>query len=298
MVVLDQITEMKKQGLPTSQIMQNLKEQGSSPKEIDEALSQSEIKSEIGRTPQDPQQNVFPNTPEANLNPLVAQPAEAAQPGAPTTQPTTTSSLAEMQPSLGQQTQAHEPAVQEQPSQLATPLPSPQQMPEAGGEQYPEYAPQEYYPEQGYYQEYQAPQSTDIETINDISTQIVEEKIKNFKTQLSSLTKFKNQTDERVKSMEKTMTKIENTLEELQLAVLRKMGDYGEDIKNISKEMKATQNSFSKIINPLTDNARGTKTELTTTKEPAIKSRSKKTETPTTRRRSKKTTTSFEDYLR
>jgi len=279
MAVLDQITEMKKQGLPTGQIMQKLKEQGASPKEINEAISQSEIKSEIDQSP-----NVFPETPETGLTPPAAQPVT---PGTtqPTAQPTT--SIDGMQPSIGQP-QAAQPA---EPLQLPTPEPTALSAPapiESASEEYaeyPEYTPQEYYPE---YQEYQPPQATDIETIRDIADQIIEEKTKSFRKDLASFTKFQRHTEEKIKEMDKKLIKIETILEELQISILRKIGSYGEDLKKISKEMKTTQDSFSKVINPLTEKGREEITESAKTKK----------ETPTKGTRTKKTSQSFEDYLR
>jgi hypothetical protein len=47
MAVIDTISQLKNQGVPTGKIIQSLKEQGYSPKEINEALSQSEIKTAL-----------------------------------------------------------------------------------------------------------------------------------------------------------------------------------------------------------------------------------------------------------
>ena len=44
MGVLEQITQMKNQGIPDQEIVSNLQEQGVSPREINDALSQSQIK--------------------------------------------------------------------------------------------------------------------------------------------------------------------------------------------------------------------------------------------------------------
>ena len=51
--MMESISQMKNQGMPTGQIIQSLKEQGYSPKEINEALSQSDIKSEVTRSSQE-----------------------------------------------------------------------------------------------------------------------------------------------------------------------------------------------------------------------------------------------------
>ena len=47
MGVLEQITQMKNQGIPDQEIVSNLQEQGISPKEINDALSQAQIKNAV-----------------------------------------------------------------------------------------------------------------------------------------------------------------------------------------------------------------------------------------------------------
>ena len=302
MVVLGKITEMQKQGIPTNQIIQSLKEEGVSPKEINEALSQSGVKSEID------QENSFPTTPESNLsnpNPINQIPnptpnfsdqqTQQGQVIQPATQQTNPS--AEMQPSLGSQQpteiqnyrqpgtiqqdsfQQQESQSQLQPSGYPAEDLKSQLQPTQEFSQYPEYSQYSDYPE------YQPSQTTDVETINDIASQIVDEKIKNFKKELAASTK---ETEEKIKEISNRLNKVETILEELQLAIIRKIGTYGEDIKNISKEMKATQDSFSKIIDPLTDN-------IELKKRMGHDTHHKKS----TRAHSKKSKKeSFEDYLR
>jgi hypothetical protein len=53
MGVLDNVIQMKRQGYTDSQIIAQLREQGISPKEINDALSHSEIKNAISRTDED-----------------------------------------------------------------------------------------------------------------------------------------------------------------------------------------------------------------------------------------------------
>jgi len=50
MTVLEQITQMKNQGMPEEEIISGLREQGTSVKEIDDALNQAKIKSAISDT--------------------------------------------------------------------------------------------------------------------------------------------------------------------------------------------------------------------------------------------------------
>ena len=191
MAALDQIMEMKNQGLQTNQIIQSLKQQGISPKEINEALSQSEIKSEISKNPN---QAVFPGTPESNFN---SQQSGMPQPAGNPTEiqapssiaPSSSEGMEDMQPSLGESIQA--PPAQMQPpapyGEMQPPIPTPTPSGETpqeyqGQSEYPEYSSEEYYPEYQYGQ-----QSSDIDTIRDISSQITDEKTKEFKKTASTV---------------------------------------------------------------------------------------------------------------
>ncbi|HTY44006.1 MAG TPA: hypothetical protein VMC80_02085 [Patescibacteria group bacterium] len=49
MSILDSVMQMKNQGVPDEEIISNLREQGFSPKEINDALSHSEIKAAVSR---------------------------------------------------------------------------------------------------------------------------------------------------------------------------------------------------------------------------------------------------------
>lgn len=290
MALLDQIIEMKRQGMPSSQIIQNLRERGISPKEINEVLSQSEIKAEIDF-------QKFPQYQQSQSGPSM-QLMQSLQSTQPFQNP-----IEEMQPSLEtESSMASEQLTQEQNQEQF-----PQSEQGYPSQEYQEYAPAQVYPGYQPYQEYQPPQATDIETINDIASQLVEEKTKSLKKELDNAIKFKSHSEEKIKEIDKRLTKIESTLEELQFAIIRKIGSYGEDIKNISKEMRATQETFSKIIDPLTDNIRELQkitglppaehVESANHTETEIHSSDKTKEKEPKLKRSKKSP-SFEDYLR
>ena len=76
------------------------------------------------------------------------------------------------------------------------------------------------------------------------------------------------------------------------LSILKKIGEYGDGIQNIEKEMQSTQNSFSKMVNPLTDNIRELQKITGTSSKPTPKTKSRTTKS------SKKDKVNFEDYLR
>ena len=244
MAVLELLSQMKSKGMSTAQMIQSLKEQGFSPKEINEALSQSEIKSELAK------QQEFMQQPPQSVN---DQMSEFSQ-----------SQFSELQPSIESQ-----------------PTPEDQQ------QQYPEYQENT---SQSQYPEYQTTQSIDFETISDITTQIIGEKLKIIKKEILLITRFRKNAEEKLKHLEQRLDKTETMLNELQIAIIRKVGEYGENIKNISKELQATQQSFSKIIDPLTDNMR----EL----EKISENKTETDKTTDNKKQKSKSKDTFENYIR
>ena len=268
MAALEKIMQMKQQGLADPQIIDSLKQEGVSPKEINEALSQSTIKSEL-----DPQAPQIPMSPTQEMPPEQMQEAPMTQSGMPPQQ------LAQEMP----------PEQQMQPSIMSQEMP-PEQMQEAPMTQpgMPQQMPQ--------YEEYEPQQSTDIETINDIAEQIVEEKTDVIKKQITDFTRFKNELSLEVEKINERLSRIENTFNELQMAILKKIGNYGEDIKNIAKEMHETQDSFSKMVNPLTDNIR--ELQKLTGSSKSEKTRPRPKTKKGKRKKGSKADLDFEEYLR
>jgi len=270
MAVLEKVMQLRQQGKNEPEIADVLRQEGVSPKEITEALSQSQIKSEIGQ----------PEIPQEQQTPQPGQP--------PTGQPPQYTS--EVPP----QQEQMQPSMMQQPPGQPPQEPYPTEPPPAPGqyaqEQYSTEpaAPGQYaqeYPEPAY--EQPADYGTDVETINEISEQIVEEKTSKMKKQITSLIKFKESAQLEIERVSNQLAKIESTMNELQMTIIGKIGEYGKDIQNISKEMTASQQSFSKVLNPLTDNIR--ELRKITGKEPTKKPKPKT---------SKKKSDSFEDYLR
>jgi len=292
-MVIEQISQMKQQGLQTNEIIQNLKQQGVSPKEINEALSQSEIKSAISNN-----QNIFPGGSTASMQQQTTPTMNTGMQQPNVNQSVQqSSSAAQMQPSISQQPAQPTMQNQMQPQSMhpvmsgGMGIQQPPQMGQPGllepstqdYSQYQEYGSEEYYPE------YQQSGGADIETINDISSQIIDEKTKHFKKEFSQFINFKKESHNKLEELDKRLTKIEDSIEDLKMAIIKKVGDYGENIKNLSNEMRATQDSFSKIINPLTTQAKQAQaTQSITETKPTSKP---KTQKP-------KKDDSFEDYIR
>jgi len=263
MGTLEKVMQMRQMGQNDSQIIDVLRREGVSPKEIQESLSQSKIKSALSQEKMQPPQDYQETQPQERR-----QDYQQMQP----------SMMQAQEPQPFEVSQQFAPAMEEPMQQIPSSF-QPSTMPssqatESYQEHYPEYTP-----------------GSDIETVNEIADQIVEEKTAQMKKQMDSFTKFREEIAFDVEKINERLLKVENTLNELQMAIIGKIGEYGRDIQNISKEIHATQDSFSKILNPLTDNIR--QMQKINDNENASRPRPKtRTEKPN------KEKANFEDYLR
>jgi hypothetical protein len=265
MALLERISTMKKDGKSSQEIIKKLGEEGISPRQINEALSQSDIKSAISS--------------EDNMQPSIMQTTEQ------TTVGMSGSSEANQEISIppapqyaqeeGQQNYNQQPKEQEQ---YAAPEYSP-----------PNYT-QEYDSSQGSNQGYASP-SLDIETIRDIANQIIEESMDKLKEQLSSAGKMRTEINAQIQEIRSRLEKVEEVIQQLQFSIMKRMGEYGEAVSDISKEIRATQDSFSKLVNPIMDEKRGIQEEPTEQKQKPVNKRGMGNKTS-------KSGASFEDYLR
>ena len=306
MATLERVTQLQQEGQSEPQIIQTLQQEGVAPKEINEAISQSKIKSAISsEQPAD----LMPQTPgqaEA-MPPQIGMQASMTQPSA---MPQTPGQAEAMPPQPGMQTSPTPPsAMPPQPGMQTSPTP-PSAMPPQPGMQtsptppsamppqpstmptapidynsYPEeatgYDQPEAYGTEGTYENEYYEGGTNIETITEISEQIVEEKTAKIRKQVSSFSRFQEDIKLETQRLNERVKKIEDTINELQMTIIGKIGEYGKNIENISKEMHTTQDSFSKILNPLTDTIR----KVESLKEKSEKKPSKK---PTKKKSHKK----------
>jgi len=255
MAALEQVMQMRQQGLSERQIIDSLKNQGVTPKDINDALSQSQIKSAINT--ENPEQNITPQDNFAQSNPsndlALSQPQnQQMQPNPSNPEPlpintatrpiTPDPSTNPMQHSIMSQQASQEQNIPIQPQLTREYQPKPQY--------------QEQYDSQEPYPEYEYQQQINIETITDIAEQIIDEKIEKLKNQTSSLIKTKEDILIKVEKINQRLEKIENLFNELQMAILGRIGNYSQDLQSISQELRATQDTFSKVLNPVIDRQR------------------------------------------
>ncbi|MBI2044941.1 hypothetical protein HYT23_02700 [Candidatus Pacearchaeota archaeon] len=216
MGLLDQLMQMKSQGMTDSQIIQTLQEHGVSPREISEAMSQAQIKKAIA-APID--QNM-----EASI--------------------------------LSNQGEEMEEEYPQQPMQDFSQPQAPVYTPQDQYQGYDQGYQQEYYDQSQNYGEQQYPASygaTDNSTLMEIAEQVFADKIKKMQSQVDSMTEFQSLSQTKLALIEERLVRIESLIDQLQMSILEKVGSYGQNLSSIKKEMSMMQDSFGKVVNAAAD---------------------------------------------
>jgi len=246
MGVLDQIKDMEDKGFSEQQIINKLKEQeGISPKEINDALSRSKIKNAVSDTNQ--------NVVEKNMQPSIMSPEKEL--GSDKNY-----GLESPIPSLDYQ-RKFTSKTKEISQEQGPPVPAPIQNPPQGFQesynpvqQYPNYpsAPMAMGDEYADYDmgEGYAP---DTDMMIEISEQVFSEKMKPLLKQIEENVEFKTLSETKIENISHRLTRIESQIDNLQSAILEKVGGYGRGLEGVKKEMSMVQDSFGKIVNDLAD---------------------------------------------
>jgi hypothetical protein len=213
MGVLEQITQMKNQGIPDDEIVSSLQEQGASPKEINDALSQSQIK-----------------------NAVAGEEEMYGQPPAPEQQYQEMPEL----PQADQETYAPQSQGYDQPQET--------------------YA-------QDNYGGYPSETGMDSNTMIEIAEQVFSEKIKKIQKQTDILSEFRTLGISQIENVSERLKRMETTIDKLQIAILDKVGSYGDNLNSIKKEMSMMQDSFGKVVNQAVKGHHAHKTTKTSKKK-------------------------------
>ena len=221
MGTLDQVTQMKNEGRTDQEISGALQQQGISPKEITDALSQAQIKNAVAGESPMPQEMNYPDQ---------AIPSQPQGQYTPSTQEIPEGSMQGMDQFQQGQGGAYPP---EQYSQD----------PYAGGGY-----------DQGYPEQY-APAATDADTMMGIAEQVFSEKTKKMKKQIDEIAELKTLTQTKLDSIAERLKRLESMFDKLQINILEKVSDYGKGFEQTKKEVKMIQDSFGKMVNKIADHA-------------------------------------------
>ncbi len=104
------------------------------------------------------------------------------------------------------------------------------------------------------YQQQTSAQGSDIETIEEISEEIVNEKMSEIKGKVENMMEFKQAMETRLNDIDERVKRIEINIDRLQAALIGKVQEYSKNIRDLGSEMRAVETAFSNILNPLVDN--------------------------------------------
>ena len=231
MGVLDQVNNLKKEGLRDEEISTKLREQGVSPSSIYDAFNQLKVKGAIEsdnslKVPTLNQNNYYTDN-------MQEQPPSPGQFYTPRTVDVENSDV--QSSDLSSQEDYYVPQEYESTQELYPPTPG--------------QPAQEYYPQYGYDQgEYQPSSGTDTDMMIEIAEQVFAEKTKKMQKQLDMLSEFASLAESKIESNNDRIKRIEKIMDNLQIKILEKVSSYGDNLEGVKKEMSMMQDSFSKVL--------------------------------------------------
>jgi hypothetical protein len=250
---LDIVLSLKQQGYADAEIIDYMKQQGFRPKEILEAINQAKIKQAAEIEKQAiPLPQPQPQQAEEQVGQIEEQPSAIE-----------TGEVKGMQPSIltqeGQVEQIKpEPQIQvPAPTPSAPAVPTPQTVPETTGEVMPPTAgpAQPYYPYQYPYQQYETYETaTPVETIEQLSEEIINEKWQQFEKKFGNIAEIKKEIISRIDNINSRVEKLEQRFDKINLMLLEKMGSQERTISTVGKEIDMLENTFKKVLDPLMTN--------------------------------------------
>lgn len=117
-------------------------------------------------------------------------------------------------------------------------------------QQYGPYSPEQYQG-QGYYPDQGVGSS---ETFTDIAEQVVSEKTEEITKKVEILVQSKSIMQRDIEDIKQRVKRIEETMDQLQRAIIGKVGEFGESNKIVQRDLENIHGTLSKMMNPLIDN--------------------------------------------
>lgn len=218
MSTIDDMRQMQQQGMTEEQIVGAMQEKGLSYREISEALTQSKIKAAV-EAPPTPGGITQPSAQaEQNYFQQETPPQQFAPEGTEYVQ---------------DQFQGMEQSI------MQTPQPD---------QEYQQYSPQYTdYSSPQRYEQYEYGGAISADTISEIAEQVLSERLNEIRKAIEKIIDFKTSVEVKTESMNERLKRLERIIDTLQDSVLKKVGDYVNDIADIKKELIETQKSFTKI---------------------------------------------------
>lgn len=227
MSLIKQVGDLKASGRSDSQIVSDLRNQGFMPREIEDALSQFAVKSAVSG-----EYGGVDNSSDSNMQQsIMTQQVPNQQQGFSAPSPSNFS-----------------------PPPVPAPIGTSNQNPDYG--QAPGQSDQNYYegyssPASDSYPQYSYSPASSSESFSEIAEQVFDQKIVKIKSELSKLDDFRADTDGKLSLIRERLKRIESIIDTLQDSIIKKIGEYGQNIQDLGSDLRATQDSFSKMVTPL-----------------------------------------------
>ena len=231
MSLVEDIRQWKNQGYSDQDIISGLKQQGVSPKEINDSLNQVKIKNAVNN-----------DNSEGSYAPVQEQANSTTNP--PQTQ--NQENYNYNQENYEQQGYDYNQGYDQ-------------------GYGYQDYGQGGYggnYEQQGYGYDYNQGYDQGYgqggygasDSMIEIAEQVFSEKTKGLKKEIEKLKESKSLSENKIKNISERLKKIENTINSLESAILQKVGSYGQDLQTIKKEMGMIEGSFKKMTGEVANN--------------------------------------------
>jgi len=229
MGILDDINNMRNQGVSDREISMRLQEKGASPRIIEDAFNQLRIKKAVSAE-YSGEEGMEPSIMNENHKYDASPPA-----------PIPSSLYIPKTQEIGHESEElYAPAPIKGGSQSNEAIESPAMY----GTEYPQ---EEYYPQEMYGTD-QGGGVYDTDTLIEIAEQVFSEKIKKEQKELESLKEFATLVETRITNDHERIKRMEEIIDKLQVAILEKIGSYGRNLESIKNEMGMMQESFEKMI--------------------------------------------------
>jgi hypothetical protein len=242
MSTIDEVARMQAQGMSEQDIVSNMKSKGASGQEIMNAISQSKIKQAVSNNDGLPPMPEEPPMPSSQMPSFEApsssgQPSENYFPG----QGSQNGQEEYSAQSLGGNYGDMQPSMMSQPAQNAAEYSSAGQETAGGQYGYQDNSVGDY----PAYQPYQDSMSSDM--VTEISEQVVNEKMSALHDKLESIMDMRTIVEANMINLNDRLKRMEKIIDQLQVSVLKKIGDYLTDVQDVKKELEETQKSFVAI---------------------------------------------------
>ncbi|MEM3690267.1 MAG: hypothetical protein QXZ40_00875 [Candidatus Micrarchaeia archaeon] len=92
------------------------------------------------------------------------------------------------------------------------------------------------------------------EQIEEIAEAIIDEKWNEFIVNVNKIIAWKEKTEARMTALEKRMDDLKASVDQLQKAILEKVGEYDKHVTEVGVELKAMEKVFQKVLPTFTSN--------------------------------------------